>query len=320
MSTSPPENAQASQNETQQLLQKLLASVTTLEKEVTALKADDGQRSHPQKRPRDGDGDGENSKRGEDASRDGDNNGNRDSDLDPSEDETDLLGTGSDGSRFQLSEEGEAFLEATCGSRLEYATRKSQATKYGQPDSKWTTCPTLSPVVEATLPKDAVKEDKGAYRSQLMYMEALAPLAACLEKASDDQFTIREAIPMIQSAIMLLGDAAQHHSSLRRKAIMKHLNPQLQALMKEADFKGAQPRLFGEDFGEKAKAKLEAAAALKKSIYPSSSKSKQTGFRGGHPRRNNWGRQGGRPNHYGPGRSSRKDQGPTSSRQEKNQK
>ena len=62
---------------------------------------------------------------------------------------------------------------------------------------------------------------------------------------------------------MLLGDAAQHHSSLRRKAIMKQLNPQLQALIKEGDFKEAQPGLFGEDFGEKAKAKLETAAALK---------------------------------------------------------
>ena len=46
--------------------------------------------------------------------------------------------------------------------------------------------------------------------------------------------------------------------------------------MKEADFKGTQSRLFGQDFGEKAKAKLKAASALKKSIYPSSSKSKQT--------------------------------------------
>ena len=67
--------------------------------------------------------------------------------------------------------------------------------------------------------KDTAKQDKGAYRSQLMYMEVLNPLAACLEKASDDQLSIKEAIPKIQLAIMLLGDAAQH-SSLQRKAIM----------------------------------------------------------------------------------------------------
>jgi len=53
---------------------------------------------------------------------------------------------------------------------------------------------------------------------------------------------------------------------------MKHLNPQLQSLMKDSDFKGAQPFLFGEDFGEKAK--LEVAAALKKTIGPPANRSK----------------------------------------------
>ena len=43
----PPENLQA----TQKLLQELLASVTTLHKEVTTLKADDDHRSYPQKWP-----------------------------------------------------------------------------------------------------------------------------------------------------------------------------------------------------------------------------------------------------------------------------
>jgi len=39
--------------------------------------------------------------------------------------------------------------------------------------------------------------------------------------------------------------------------------------MKDKDFKGSQPLLFGEDFGEKAKSKIEAAAALKKVVTPS---------------------------------------------------
>jgi len=57
---------------------------------------------------------------------------------------------------------------------------------------------------------------------------------------------------MVQAAIRLLGDDTQHHSSLRRKAIMEHLNPQLQTLIKDKDFKGSQPLLFRENFGEKA--------------------------------------------------------------------
>ena len=70
----------------------------------------------------------------------------------------------------------------------------------------------------------------------------------------------------ISYSTVLLGDAAQHQSSLWRKEVMKHLNPQLQTLMKVSDFKAVEPFLFGEDFGEKAKAKMEAAAVLKKAV------------------------------------------------------
>ena len=44
--------------------------------------------------------------------------------------------------------------------------------------------------------------------------------------------------------------------------------------MNEGDFTGAQPFLFGEDFGVKAKEKLDAAAALQKVIYQQPAKGK----------------------------------------------
>ena len=80
--------------------------------------------------------------------------------------------------------------------------------------------------------------------------------------------------------------------------------------MKESDFKEAQPYLFGEDIAEKAKCKLEAAAALRKSVYPSSTKGK-LGFWGSHLRKN-WGQQGGRVNTYAP----RKSKGPGNIKQQ----
>ena len=42
--------------------------------------------------------------------------------------------------------------------------------------------------------------------------------------------------------------------------------------------KGLQLFLFGEDFGEKAKARLEGLAALKKAVNPPANKGKQMGF------------------------------------------
>jgi len=55
-------------------------------------------------------------------------------------------------------------------------------------------------------------------------MEAVAPLAALLENTDDENFIIREAIPMEQLAIRLQGDATQHQSAMRRKAIMQQIN------------------------------------------------------------------------------------------------
>jgi len=131
--------------------------------------------------------------------------------------------------------EGEAFLEATFNSRLEYKDRKA---KIAEPDCN---CPKISSVMAATLPNTTINGDKLAFQTQEMYMKVVVPLTALLENTGDESFTLKEAIPMIQSAIQLLGDAAQHHSSQRRKAIMQHLNPQLQILMKDEDFKGSQP-------------------------------------------------------------------------------
>lgn len=279
---------------------ELVSSVATLKKDVTALKTKDKQR---EKRPRDDEVEDSS------ATRDGGRQDYRDSDIEATASEDEL----SESKRFKLSEEGEAFLETVFSSRLEYATRKAKVTKYGQPDSKWTMCPELSPVVAATLSKEAVKNDKVAFRTQQLWMEATGPLTACLERAHEGELTVQDAIPMIQAALLLMGDAAQNHAALRRKAVLQHLNPQLQSLMKETDFKGAQPYLFGENFAEQAKSKLEAAAALKKSVYPSLRG--KSGFRGGHSRRN-WGRQGGRANNYGPGRS-KKEPAASSSKAEK---
>ena len=258
-------------NSTEELLKELLATVNTLKKDVSDLKAKDDGRSYPQKRLHDGESEGDGNE-----SHDGDNGEDRDGDLsDTGEVESD----GSHATQFTISEEGEAFLEATFDSHLDYKNRKKQIAKYGEPDSKWTICPTLSPVVAATLPSAAIKDDKVAFRTQQMYMEAVTPLAALLESTGDETFTIKEAISMVQSAIRLLGDATQHHSSLRRKAIMQHLNPQLQTLMKDVDFKGSQPLLFVEDFGEKAKTRIEAAAALRKVVNSLGPKGKHVVFR-----------------------------------------
>ena len=167
----------------------LVSSMATLEKDVTALKKD----IQRNKRPHDDEDEGE-----DDASRDGDGQDHRDSDIEAAASEDELPVS----KRFTLSEEGEAFLETVFSSQLEYVARKAKMAKYGQPDSKWTMCPELSPVVAATLSKEAIKNDKVAFCTQQLWMEVTGPLTACLEKAHEGGLTVQDAVPMIQAVLL----------------------------------------------------------------------------------------------------------------------
>jgi len=175
-------------NSTDEILKELLATVNSLKKDVDNLKARDDGRTYPQKRLHDSD-DGEEGN----GSHNGDEYENRDGDI---SDTGEVENDGSYASQYTLSAEGKAFLEATFDSRLQYKDRRNQIVKYSEPDSRWTTCPSISPVVAATLPSAALKDDKVAFRAQQMYMEAIVPLAALLEN-TDENFTIKEATCLI---------------------------------------------------------------------------------------------------------------------------
>ena len=87
-------------------------------------------------------------------------------------------------------------------------------------------------VVEDILSNEALKQDKVSYHPQQLWLEAAGPLVACLERAHKGNLSLKEAIPMLQSSLMLMGDALQHQSARQRKDILHHLNPQLKKLMK----------------------------------------------------------------------------------------
>ena len=175
--------------DTNSLLQQLMGTVSSIWGQIAETKSDraaaEENRSNPQKRPRDG-----NSGAGFDteANRDGNDGTSSGHDDDRDSDE------GEEGDNpsvtYQLSEEGEAFIQTAFASRLKYQTRQAKAAKYGTPDSKWLKCPELSPVVEATLSKDAVKQDQAIFRSQQMWLEAARPLTACLERAHEGTLTV----------------------------------------------------------------------------------------------------------------------------------
>jgi len=199
-----------SENSMEELLKQLLTTVLTLQNDVNELK--EGTRAYPKKNLCDGDGNGNTETT---SHNDDDVDGYHGSNTEKNPPEDGRIDTESDGFSFKLSEVGEAFLETACGSCLDYKTRKPKMAKYGILDTKWTIFPLLPLVVEVTFPKDTVKEDKVAYRTQEMYMKAMVLLVPLLDQADSEDFTLKEAIPMIQSAIVLLSSAPVFSGEVR---------------------------------------------------------------------------------------------------------
>ena len=274
--------------ETKQIIAKLSDSVSVMQAEIQTIKSGSTYSgSHPAAAgSRNSDvSPGNNSppdKRRRTASEVADNGD--DSDEDGEEESfVDLRATSGEGSKLvQMSEEAAAFIETAFKSKLKNADRVSRAEKYGVPDSRWLKCPELDPVVETTIPTATRRADRAASRLQNFWLDAANPLVYVLEKAEELELPA-EVIGAIQTSLQLLGNANAHNTTDRRKAILTQMNSRLKGLVRDSDFKDAAPMLFGEHFGNLAKERLDAAAALTKTLGVE----KQTGrdFQKGHPQK-----------------------------------
>ena len=164
-----------------------------------------------------------------------------------------------------MSEEAGAFIETSFNSKLKNTDRTSQAEKYRVPDSRWLKCPELDPVVSSTIPVAAHRMDRATSRLQNFWLDAVNPLVYVLERAEELELPA-EVIGPIQTSLRLLGNSNIHNIVVRRKALLIQMNPHLKDLVRDGDFKDVAPMLFGENFGTLARERLEAAAALTKTL------------------------------------------------------
>ena len=86
-----------------------------------------------------------------------------------------------------------------------------------------------------------------------------------LEKVEELELPV-EVIGPIQTSLRLLGNANSHNTAARRNSLLMQMSPCLKELLRDKDFKESAPMLFGENFGSLAKERLEAAAALTKTL------------------------------------------------------
>ena len=85
---------------------------------------------------------------------------------------------------------------------------------------------------------------------------------AAIQDIKDGKVETTEIVKALQTALLFLGNALQHHAVQHHQAILQQLNPQLKSLIKDEDFADAPPYLFGERFASLAKERLEAALVL----------------------------------------------------------
>ena len=207
-----------------------------------------------------------------------------------------------------MSEEAAAFIETAFKMKLKNSDRVELAEKYGVPDSRWLKCLELDPVVAATIPTTSQRADRTASRLQNFWLDAANPLIYVLEKAEELELP-PEVISAIQTSLQLMGNASAQNTIDWRKAVLTQMNTQLKALVRDADFKEAAPLLFGDNFASLAKERLEAAAALKKTL--GNEKLPRRDFQRGHSQKY-WGRGGG--SHYSSGQYKQRGWQPSTSK------
>ena len=90
-------------------------------------------------------------------------------------------------------------------------------------------------------------------------LDPVGPLARVIHalKDSGDSFTMDEAHSALCDAVKLLGNASSQISKLRRRKILRAVNPDIQDLAEEEIFTGAVPDIFGQGLEAKMKERAE---------------------------------------------------------------
>jgi len=113
---------------------------------------------------------------------------------------------------FTLSEVGSTFMEVAFKTKMNASTRKKRMAKLRFPDCKWSKAPELDAFIASTVPKDVVRADNTSHKTQRLWLEAAALLAAIVDKADAGEIGNTDIIQGIRNALLLLGNVSQQHS------------------------------------------------------------------------------------------------------------
>ena len=144
---------------------------------------------------------------------------------------------------------------------MEKPLRNERRKKFAACDEAHT--PKLDDAIACIVPKSAKTYDRFLSKLQQFSLDALGPMIWLYDQMSSEQgVDATKAKAAVESSITLLGNAATHFSTERRKCLMKHLNKDLRPLC-EGKFPNRGAYLFGDNFGSKAKKTADNIRALK---------------------------------------------------------
>ena len=173
-----------------------------------------------------------------------------------------------------LSERSLAMLSSAFSSTLSNTERRKVRNSFPTPKVSETRCPRLDPIFKTSAKLEAKSADAELARIQAFVLDPVGPLARVIHALEDsgDSFTMEEAHSALCDAVKLLGNASSQISKLRRKKILRAVNPDIQDLADEDIFTGAAPGLFGQGFEAKMKERAESLKLISAAKTPAGPK------------------------------------------------
>lgn len=181
---------------------------------------------------------------------------------------------------YSLSDDVAKRVASSFTTVLPNSERKRVRDAHPFPDLNETRCPRLDSLFSSSkIPKETRTMDRELARVQALMHDPVAPLLWMIH--SIDTIPVDEARAALEDSVHLLGNASANLSQLRRRRILKSVNPELADLAEEDLFKTSAPNLFGAGFEQKMKERAESVKLLEVA-KPQSLQSRKF-FRGGRP-------------------------------------
>ena len=135
------------------------------------------------------------------------------------------------------------------------------------PEVKATRCPKLDPVFKTKSKAETKTADAELARIQAFVHDPVGPLVQLLhgldtEEEAEPRISVDDARVAVKDAIRLLGNASAQISKLRRKKVLKKMNPDIQDLADEDIFQEAAPDLFGSEFEKRMRKRAKSLQVL----------------------------------------------------------